>query len=196
MLRAAANKGDKARLACRVQAAPQPSFIWSRNGNTLNVTHNVKYNIENRKIDSLTYESMLIVDKVDSSDYGTYECKAENELGAGRENIRLEVTSKPDPPLSLNVLNATHDSVSLAWTPGFDGGMKAKYRIRYREANQEQYKYEDSLPNSHKLTIVGLKKNTLYLFSIMAYNILGNVFFIFTFLIVNYKISFFFSPLC
>lgn len=174
MLRAAANKGDKARLGCRVQAAPQPSFIWSRNGNVLNVTHNIKYNIENRRIDSLTYESTLIVDKVDSSDYGTYECKSENELGAGRENIRLEVTAKPEPPLSLNILNATHDSVTLAWTPGFDGGMKAKYRIRYREANTEQYKYEDSLPNSHKLTIVGLKKNTLYLFSIMAYNILGS----------------------
>lgn len=174
MLRAAANKGDKARLACRVQAAPQPLFIWSRKSNVLNVTHNAKYNIENRKIDSLTYESTLIVEKVDSNDYGLYECKAENELGASRENVKMDVTSMPDQPLGLNVLNSTYDSVTLSWTPGFDGGLKAKYRIRYREASSEQYKFEDAMPNSHKLTIVGLKKNTLYLFSIMAYNSLGS----------------------
>lgn len=43
----------------------------------------------------------------------------------------------------------------------------------YREANREQYKYIDGLPNSHKLTITGLRMNTLYLFSVMAYNDLG-----------------------
>lgn len=42
-----------------------------------------------------------------------------------------------------------------------------------REANREQYKYIDGLPNSHKLTITGLRMNTLYLFSVMAYNDLG-----------------------
>lgn len=138
------------------------------------MTHNAKYNIENRKIDSLTYESTLIIDKVDTIDYGMYECKAENELGASRENVKLDVTSIPDQPLGLNVLNSTYDSVTLSWTPGFDGGLKAKYRIRYRESSSEQYKFEDALPNSHKLTIVGLKKNTLYLFSIVAYNSLGS----------------------
>lgn len=42
-----------------------------------------------------------------------------------------------------------------------------------REASREQYKYIDGLPNSHKLTITGLRMNTLYLFSVMAYNDLG-----------------------
>lgn len=43
----------------------------------------------------------------------------------------------------------------------------------YREASREQYKYIDGLANSHKLTITGLRMNTLYLFSVMAYNDLG-----------------------
>lgn len=174
MLRAASNKNEKGRLSCRVQAAPQPSFIWSRSSNILNVTHSPKYTVENRKIDSLTYESTLVVDNVETSDYGQYECRAENELGFNKENIRLDITSKPDPPLDLIVLNTTHDSVTLAWTPGFDGGVKAKYRLRYREGTSDLYKYEDSLPNSLKLTIAGLKKNTMYLFSIMAYNNMGS----------------------
>lgn len=43
-----------------------------------------------------------------------------------------------------------------------------------REASSEHYKYQDGLPNSHKLTINGLKMNTVYLFSAMAMNALGN----------------------
>jgi len=39
--------------------------------------------------------------------------------------------------------------------------------------DREQYKYIDGLPNSHKLTIGGLRMNTLYLFSVMSYNELG-----------------------
>lgn len=39
--------------------------------------------------------------------------------------------------------------------------------------DREQYKYIDGLPNSHKLTISGLRMNTLYLFSVMSWNDLG-----------------------
>jgi len=174
MLRAASNKNEKARLTCRVQAAPQPTFVWSRNGKILNISQSGgKYSAEIRKIDPLTYESVLMVEKVETSDYGLYECKSENELGPSRENIRLDVTSKPDAPLSLNILNTTHDTVTLAWTPGFDGGLKATYRIRYREYSASRYQYSDGVPNAHKLTIEGLKTNTQYLFSIMAANKLG-----------------------
>lgn len=175
MLRAASNKNEKARMVCRVQAAPKPSFAWSRDSKTLNISQSGgKYSIESRQIDPLTYESVLMVEKVDTNDYGLYECKAENERGKSVEDVRLDVTSKPDTPLSLNVLNATHDSVTLAWTPGFDGGLKATYKIRYREASSNRYLYADSLPNAHKLIVDGLKTNAVYLFSIMAMNNLGD----------------------
>lgn len=174
MLRAASEKNEKGRLVCRVQAAPKPVFTWARAQKTLNNTVNgKKYLIESRQIDPLTYESVLMVDKVDVNDYGLYDCKSENELGESHVTIRLDVTSQPDPPLSLNVLNTTHDSVSLAWTPGFDGGIKTSYQLRYREAGASAYRYIDSLPNVHKMDIEGLKPNTLYLFSIMAINGLG-----------------------
>ncbi|XP_055601231.1 nephrin isoform X2 [Uranotaenia lowii] len=174
MLRAAASAGERGRLPCRAQSAPRPRFQWSRDGKNLNVNQTAKYYVENKQIDSLTYESILLIEKVGSSDYGIYECTARNELGQVKEIVRLDVTSPPDSPLSLNVLNVTHDSVTVAWTPGFDGGMKANYRIRYREASSEHYRYEDSLPNSHKLTIAGLRMNTVYLFSVMASNSLGS----------------------
>lgn len=173
-MRAASGAGDRGRLPCRAQAAPKPKFFWTRSGNPMNVNKTWKYNVEVKQIDSLTYESTLLIEKVVPADYGIYECVARNELGEGIDKVRLDITSKPDLPLSLNILNVTHDSVTIAWTPGFDGGMKASYRVRYREANSEHYKYEDGLPNTHKLTITGLRMNTLYLFSAMASNQLGS----------------------
>nr|XP_036227378.1 nephrin isoform X8 [Bactrocera oleae] len=131
LLRAASGTGERGRLPCRAQAAPQPIFIWRQEGKDLQVNRTYKYEVEEKKIDSLTYESTLIIEKVAPADYGAYECVATNELGQTTEIIRLDITSQPDTPLSLNILNVTHDSVSLAWTPGFDGGLKASYRVRY-----------------------------------------------------------------
>ncbi|XP_033156271.1 nephrin isoform X2 [Drosophila mauritiana] len=173
LLRAASGTGERGRLPCRAQGSPKPQFIWRQDKKDLPINRTYKYEVEERKIDSLTYESTLIVDKVAPADYGAYECVARNELGEAVETVRLEITSQPDPPLSLNILNVTHDTVTVAWTPGFDGGLKASYRVRYRMADREQYKYIDGLPNSHKLTIGGLRMNTLYLFSVMSWNELG-----------------------
>lgn len=174
MLRAATGAGEKGRLPCRVLAAPQPIVVWTRSGQTINVNQSVKYSSEYRQIDALTYEAVLIIEKVAPADYGKYECAATNELGSTREFINLEITSPPEPPSNLTVLNVTHDSVTVSWIPGFDGGMKAHFRIRYREANSEHYRYEDGIPNVNKLTVTGLRTNTVYLFSITAINGLGN----------------------
>lgn len=173
MLKAASGANERGRLVCRAQASPRPTFIWSRGGQVLNVNQSSKYTAEIRAIDALTFESVLTITRVAPADYGDYECLAKNSLGQSNETINLKVTSTPDPPLELKILNVTHDSVTLTWLPGFDGGMKASYRVRYREANTEHYKYEDGIPNSHKLTIHGLRMNTLYLFSVQAINQLG-----------------------
>lgn len=142
-------------------------------------TFNLKILIHNFfqhfQISPLVSESTLFVTHVTSADYGTYECVARNELGFTTITLRLDVTSAPDTPTLLKVLNVTHDTVTLGWTPGFDGGMTASYRIRYRQVNTEAYKYEDVVPhNVTHHTVTGLEPNVQYLFSIMASNKLGN----------------------
>ncbi|XP_017836908.1 nephrin isoform X1 [Drosophila busckii] len=174
LLRAASGTGEQGRLPCRAQGSPKPQFIWRQDKLELPINRTDKYEVEERKIDSLTYESTLKVAKVAPADYGGYECVARNDLGEDVQTVRLDITSPPETPLSLNILNVTHDTVTVAWTPGFDGGLKASYRVRYRMVDREQYKYVDGLPNSHKLTIGGLRMNTLYLFSVMSRNDLGN----------------------
>lgn len=174
MLRAASNLGEKARMVCRVQSAPNPTFVWSRDDRIINASQiGAKYAIEKRQIDPLTYESVLVIDRVEKNDYGLYNCRASNVQGSSTEGIRLNITSKPDMPSNLNVLNTTHDSMTLSWTPGFDGGLKATYRIRYREPSAQRYTYVDSQPNAHKLIVEGLRTNTAYVVSIMALNNLG-----------------------
>lgn len=83
-------------------------------------------------MDLSTFETILVVNEVDGSDYGRYECEARNEKGFATTSITLHVTSAPDPPLSLSMLNVTHDAVTLLWSPGFDGGLASNYRIRYK----------------------------------------------------------------
>jgi hypothetical protein len=93
MLRAASGEGERGRLPCRAQSAPRPKFYWSRNGQSLNVNQTSKYYVEYKQIDSLTYESVLIIERVAKNDYGVYECTAKNELGITKENVRLDVSS-------------------------------------------------------------------------------------------------------
>ncbi|XP_035786032.1 nephrin-like isoform X2 [Anopheles albimanus] len=173
-LRAAAGSGERAELPCRAKAAPAPSFQWFRNGAKLRVNQTSKYLATDRQLDPLTYESVLLIERTASADYGEYECRAENELGVGRGTGRLDVKSAPEPPITLAVLNVTHSTVTLGWTPGFDGGHRSTFRVRYREAHSERYRYEDVPPNVHQLTLTGLRSDTMYLFSVMASNVLGS----------------------
>jgi nephron len=70
------------------------------------------------QLDLVTYETVLLVKHVRSSDYGGFECVARNDIGFATTTIRLDVTSAPDPPSALTVLNVTHDSVTISWIPG------------------------------------------------------------------------------
>ncbi|XP_052872105.1 nephrin-like [Anopheles cruzii] len=174
MLRAAAGAGERAELPCRAQAAPGPVFRWFRAGAELRVNQTAKYQVAQRQLDPLTHESVLLIEHTSSSDYGEYECRADNDLGTGSAIGRLDIKSPPESPATLAVLNVTHNSATLGWTPGFDGGHRATYRVRYREASSDRYRYEDAAPNEHHLTLTGLRSDTLYLFSVMAANVLGS----------------------
>lgn len=84
------------------------------------------------------------------------------------------MTSAPDPPNLLSVRNVTHDSVTLQWVAGFDGGVKANYQIRYRKVHEDTYRYVDVPSNVTEYVINELMIDTPYVFSIMASNKLGS----------------------
>ncbi|KAG5873298.1 hypothetical protein JTB14_021786 [Gonioctena quinquepunctata] len=174
-LKFASAAGDTSKLICRSQAFPLARYTWVRNGSSITPNTTGKYNSKFRQVNQLISESTLYINHVTSADYGLYECVARNELGYSTISPRLEVISAPDTPSLLTVLNVTHDTVTLDWTPAFDGGMKVSYRIRYIKVGDDVYKYEDAVGNNVTTYMVkGLEVNTQYVFAIMASNKLGN----------------------
>lgn len=122
---------------------------------------------------------MTIV-RVTARDYGKYNCRAQNSMGQTSDIVHLDVTSPPDQPSDLEVYNVTHDSVTLVWKRGFDGGLPTSYRIRWRQAidYEESYYYLDVPDGAYTTTITGLNLGTYYVFSIMAKNIKGESLFL------------------
>ncbi|XP_075987678.1 nephrin adhesion molecule sticks and stones isoform X1 [Anticarsia gemmatalis] len=174
LMKSASNVGQVGRLTCKCKSAPAPNFTWSKNGAKLPVNTSTKYFAEYHKLDAVTYTSILLINDVSSSDYGSYECGARNDLGFSTTSVKLDITSAPDQVISLIVSNVTHNTVTLQWVPGFDGGLPSWFRVRYRRIYEESYKYEDVIPrNATTFTIGGLDRNTDYVFSVMAINKIG-----------------------
>ncbi|XP_018304858.1 nephrin [Mycetomoellerius zeteki] len=175
--KAAANKGINVRLFCKARGSPLPHFTWIFNGKTLlpNATED-KYSITHSDLSELYSETTLTIYHVRSQDYGKYECLAQNKIGHSTENILLDVTSPPDKPSDLEVYNYTHDSVTLIWKRGFDGGLSTSHQIRWREAldYDDRYHYVDVVPGEYKATISGLSLGTYYVFSVKAINEKGD----------------------
>jgi hypothetical protein len=48
------------------------------------------------------------------------------------------ISAKPDPPDSIEIVNFTHNSVTLKWNAGFSGGLVQHYRVRYKIAQGSQ----------------------------------------------------------
>lgn len=125
------------------------------------------------QVDVLTHESVLLVHKVEQADFGQYQCTAQNEIGFSTNSVELDITSKPDPPTNLNVNDTTHNSITLSWTPGFDGGLSTTFRIRYKPSGSanEAYQYADVTPSNATTYVVrNLDLATEYVFSAMALN--------------------------
>lgn len=172
-LKAAGKEGGRAELVCRAQAAPNATFSWSREGAAITVDSRPdKYEISVSQTGLVCFESTLYVKDIRSVDYGPYECVARNELGFDSAKVHLDTISAPDVPLQLNVVNASYNSITVVWRPGFDGGLPQSFRIRFRPSDStEGFHYEDIVsPNATTYTIVGLQRNTEYTFSIMGFN--------------------------
>ncbi|KAF7993108.1 hypothetical protein HCN44_005889 [Aphidius gifuensis] len=174
--KAAANDGSSVKLYCKARGSPLPKFTWQYGEKTLlpNQTSN-KYEISRQELSKLEVLSTLTIDHVTQRDYGKYYCRAQNTMGQLSDTVHLDVTSPPDQPTDLKFYNVTHDSVTLIWKRGFDGGLPTSHRIRWRQAldDLDNYYYLDIPPNDYTATITGLNLGTYYVFSIMAKNYKG-----------------------
>ena len=191
--KSASDLGEVARLVCEAKGVPNVTFTWNRagggNGHILmsdysstssNSSPDGKYKINSIALDPLNYRSEFFIYNVTHKDYGSYECVARNTEGVGRSRILLDVKSRPDPPAELHVVNVTNRAVSLAWVPGFHGGMDQYFRIKYSRTDGKPMqgggviKYDDVYPaNADRAILTGLRPGVEYGLSIMAFNNIG-----------------------
>lgn len=57
---------------------------------------------------------------------------ASNDNGTDTFTIKVDGTSIPDPPYDVKFVNSTHDSITISWRPGFDGGLQQKFTLIFR----------------------------------------------------------------
>ncbi|XP_063799998.1 nephrin [Pseudophryne corroboree] len=161
-------------LVCKAEGIPSVAFSWAKNGVTLDFK-NPRYSVQTFH-ELWIHTSTLVIANVSAvHDYAIFTCTATNALGLDSFSIHLVSTSRPDPPSNLKVLSFTHNSVTLGWSTGFDGGLEQKFRVRYRWSDSESFMYVDVFPpQSTVFSITGLKGNTAYNFSVNAINVLGD----------------------
>lgn len=171
--KAASNKGETATLTCQAEGAPDITFTWYKDGVEIDLS-NSKFQTDLDKSRTIEYTGTLRIRNVANMDYGTYNCTATNVKGSDSFLVSLHGTSKPDPPYDLQFVNATHNSITIRWKPGFNGGLEQSYRVRYKPTEARGYIYIDvSTPVSTLFTITGLKLGTEYEMTVLAFNSLG-----------------------
>ncbi|KAM9114213.1 nephrin isoform 2-T2 [Pangshura tecta] len=160
-------------LQCRAQGVPSVKFSWEKNGAALH-PDNPRYT-ERTWHEGAWHSSTLTIANVSAMhDYATFTCRASNALGTDKLDIQLLSTSPPEPPTGLKVVSVTHNSATLEWIPGFDGGLPQRFRIRYHWPGTPSALYMDVFPaQTPAFTLMGLSPATPYSIGVSAYNTLG-----------------------
>ncbi|TNN62994.1 Nephrin [Liparis tanakae] len=174
--RKVASRGDgtsTAELACRAQGIPRVDFSWEKKGLRMDFA-NPRYEEQTVREGSFHTSTIRVVNVSAALDYAIFSCTARNSLGEDTLDIQLVSTSHPDAPSLFRQLAVSHDSVTLDWVPGFNGGLWQKFRIRYRWDKSTSFLYMDVFPPSATtFTVTGLQPLTTYNLSVNARNAMG-----------------------
>ncbi len=76
----------------------------------------------------------------------------------------------PDPPSQVRVSNTSHSSLLVSWLPGFDGGARQTFQIRYRRTSDTRYSYEDVPLGEQTFDLKNLLLATDYYISLRSNN--------------------------
>uniref|UniRef100_A0A8C8DR53 NPHS1 adhesion molecule, nephrin n=1 Tax=Oryzias sinensis TaxID=183150 RepID=A0A8C8DR53_9TELE len=175
--RKVASRGDgstTAELVCRAEGIPRIDFSWEKKGVLLDLANPRSETEKTVREGSFHTSTLRVVNVSAVMDYAVFSCYARNSLGEDKVDIQLVSTNHPDPPSMFRHVSSTHDSVTLEWIPGFNGGLQQKFRIRYQWDQSVSFQYVDVFPpDATTFTVTGLQPVTVYNFSINALNAIG-----------------------
>ncbi|KAF1387766.1 hypothetical protein PFLUV_G00083360 [Perca fluviatilis] len=174
--RKVASRGDgttTAEVVCWAEGIPRVDFSWEKNGVLMDFA-NHRYEEQTVSEGSFQTSTVRVINVSAALDYAVFSCTARNSLGEDKLDIQLVSTNHPDPPTSFRQVSVSHDSVTLEWIPSFNGGLRQRFRIRYRSDQSASFLYMDVFPPSAStFTITGLQPVTTYNFSVNALNAIG-----------------------
>ena len=129
--------------------------------NTEEISNGGQFEVYSRFIESYWYQSELKITNVQKSNYGDYTCEVANENDTMTDTFTIKVdgTSIPDPPYDLKFVNSTHDSITISWKPGFDGGMQQKFTVILRKSSTKTKATYEGLPNEGTFYVIKGKTN-------------------------------------
>ncbi|XP_071033776.1 nephrin isoform X1 [Parasteatoda tepidariorum] len=161
-------------LRCIALGDGNVTFVWSFNSTVIIQGLDIgRYNIRAAEAGDLQWCSVLTIKRVRPDDYGEYTCVAKNHLGYDFVKFSLSKKGAPEPPKELKAMNESTDSITLVWSPGFDGGSDQNFRIRFKKSDASTYNYKEAPTNTTSVTITGLEPGAQYDFFIAAYNNIG-----------------------
>lgn len=125
-------------LPCRAVGTPTPKVQWHKDGVLVQLGSRI----------TMSANGTLAVDELQTGDSGLYTCIASSESGNTSWSATLSVSASttlhrtpdmqalPQNPSKPRIVNITSNSVTLTWSPGYEGKSKIiGYNIEYFSSN-------------------------------------------------------------
>ncbi|XP_060599212.1 nephrin-like [Ruditapes philippinarum] len=139
----------------------------------------IERNDEKIEIFTIGLNSSLSVRNITQIDFGEYSVKVSNTLGEYVHHFMLQAEDKPDVPINLtyDTGSITESSVTLVWTPGFDGGFPQTFILLYQYSQEKKWhsvQVQDTNEQAIHYTLTGLLSSKVYNIKMFSMNKKGN----------------------
>ncbi|XP_023818330.1 neural cell adhesion molecule 1 isoform X9 [Oryzias latipes] len=158
---------NPANLSCEVDAHPEASVVWFKDG-----SHLPSPNTTNVKIYNMPTVSYLEITPESQIDFGNYNCTATNDLGSESKEFILIQADVPSAPEIQQVEPFSSTAMVEFEEPDSTGGVPVlKYKVEWRFPGEEWARKEYSKEDGKtKILVTGLKPETTYEVKMSAIN--------------------------
>ncbi|XP_022705498.1 Down syndrome cell adhesion molecule-like protein Dscam2 [Varroa jacobsoni] len=168
-------RSETTTLKCYAVGDHPISVVWSKGNVKLDKRTSSRYQI----IESITTDGLsseLRIRETDRADSALYSCHTENKFGNDDRKVKLVVKDVPGAPQDVRVKDIWSRSVSVYWTPSYDGNSPiSKYIVNYwKQHGVSNRPQEFGVPSAQHFTLVrDLQPGTQYVLNVLAENSIG-----------------------
>ncbi|XP_064480170.1 cell adhesion molecule Dscam1-like isoform X2 [Ornithodoros turicata] len=168
-----ARRGEKVHLRCEAIGDVPLTIAWYKNKSLLDMDQHSRYSVMEYERDG-GLASQLLVRDVKTNDSATYTCKVANTHGSDEMFIKLTVQETPSAPSNVHVSHLGSRSVSVRWSPPFDGNSPVtQYDLKFHSARDGTSRVIPIPGNQLEMTLDDLSPNSAYRVEIEAVNNIG-----------------------